>query len=124
MLLYDIAELKFNGAIIDTATSKLLFYTDESGAMVLSATLKDSNDRVFFTTDNFYLQLFTTNKISLQFLFESTAASMVTVEQEGECKLYMRKDAEIQLCEGEKLFVDFKNNDINNSLLFNLQASK
>ena len=124
MLLYDIAELKFNGAIIDTATSKLLFYTDESGAMVLSVTLKDSNGRVFFTTDNFYLQLFTTNKISLQFLFESTAASMVTVEQEGECKLYKRSDAEIQLCEGEKIFVDFKDNNINKSLLFNLQPSK
>ena len=90
--------------------------------MVLSVTLKDSNGRVFFTTDNFYLQLFTTNKIRLQFPFESTAANMVTVEQEGECKLYMRKVAEIQLCEGEKLFIDFKNNDINNSLLFNLQA--
>jgi hypothetical protein len=124
MLLYDITELKFNGAIIDTAASKLLFYRDESGAMVLSATLKDSNGRVFFTTDNFYLQLFTTNKISLQFLFESTAASMVTIEQEGECKLYMRSDAEIQLCEGEKIFVDFKDNNINKSLLFNLQASK
>jgi len=124
MLLYDITELKFNGAIIDTAASKLLFYRNESGAMVLSATLKDFTGRVFFTTDHFYLQLFTTNKISLQLLFESTATSMVTVEQEGECKLYMRKDAEIQLCEGEKIFLDFKNNNISNSLLINLQASK
>lgn len=56
MLLYDIAELKFNGAIIDTATSKLLFYTDESGAMVLSVTLKDSNGRVFLQ-----LTIFTCN---------------------------------------------------------------
>ena len=124
MLLYDITELKFNGAIIDTAASKLLFYRDESGAMVLSPTLKDSTGRVFFTTDHFYLQLFTTNKISLQLLFESTATSMVTVEQESECKLYMRIDAEIQLCEGEKIFLDFKNNNISNSLLINLQASK
>ena len=124
MLLYDITELKFNGAIIDTSASKLLFYRDESGAMVLSATLKDSTGRVFFTTDHFYLQLFTTNKISLQLLFESTATSMVTVEQESECKLYMRIDAEIQLCEGEKIFLNFKNNNISNSLLINLQASK
>lgn len=124
MLLYDITELKFNEAIIDTAASKLLFYRDESGAMVLSATLKDSTGRVFFTTDNFYLQLFTTNKISLQFLFESTAPSMVTVEEEGECKLYIPSDAEIQLSKGEKIFVDFKDNNISNSLLFNLQASK
>jgi hypothetical protein len=124
MLLYDIAGLKFNGAIIDKPTSKLLFYTDESGSMVLTATLIHPNGKVFFTTDSFYLQLFTTDKISLQFLFESTAASMVTIENEGEYKLYMRSDAEIQLTEGEKLFADFDNNNIADGLLHILQASK
>lgn len=124
MLLYDNTGLNYNGAIIDTATSKLLFYTHESGSMVLTATLKQPEGNVFFTTDYFYLQLFTTNKISLQFLFESTAANMVTVVDKDEYKLYMRSDAKILLSEGEKLFADFTNNTNSNDLLIKPQASR
>ena len=40
---------------------------------------------------------------------------MVTVLEEDKFKLYMRSDADIQLCEGEKLFSEFEQS--NNSVL-------
>lgn len=110
MLIYDTSCLTFNEAIIDTAKVKLNLYTHETGELILMASRKQPPGKVFFTTDEIYLHHFVTNKISLQLLFEAIAANMVTVLEEDKFKLYMRSDADIQLCEGEKLFSEFNNN--------------
>jgi hypothetical protein len=110
MLIYDTTCLTFNEAIINTAKVKLVLYTHETGSLVLMANLKRPPGKVFFTTDEIYLQHFVTDKISLQLLFEAIASNMVTVLEGDEYKLYMRSDADIQLCEGEKLFSEFENN--------------
>jgi hypothetical protein len=110
MLLYDTTGLTFNEAVINTATAKLFLYTHESGALILMATLNQPSGKVFFITDDIYLNLFYTSKISLQSIFEASASIMVTVLEEEVYKLYMRSDADIRLCEGEKLFSQFEKN--------------
>jgi hypothetical protein len=116
MLIYDTTCLTFNEAIIDTPKVKLVLYTHETGTLVLRATLKQPPGKVFFTTDDIYLNHFYSDKICLQLLFESSASSMVTVVEEDEFKLYMRSDADIQLCEGERLFSELKKNNTDNAL--------
>ena len=111
MLIYDTTCLTYNKTIIDTAKVKLVLYTHEAGALVLMATLKRPPGKVFFTTDEIYLCHFMTDKICLQELFEAIASNMVTVLEEDEFKLYMCSDADIQLCEGEKLFSEFEKNN-------------
>jgi hypothetical protein len=112
MLLYDTNCLYFNEAIIDTANVKLALYTHETGALVLAANLKKQPGKVFFTTSDIYLNHFITNKICLQLLFEAIASDIVTVVEQDEVKLYMRSNTDIQLAEGEKLFSEFKNRNI------------
>lgn len=107
MLLYNTTGLIFNEAIIDKEKTKLFLYTHDSGVLVLMATLSKPNGSVYFATDEIYLHLFNTNKISLQALFESTSSSMVTVVEADEFKLYVRNDADIQLCCGDKYFDTF-----------------
>lgn len=108
MLIHDTTGLVFNEAIIDREETKLFLYTHDSGPLVLMATLKQPSGKVFFTIDEIYLHFFNTNKISLQSLFESTASSMVTIEEGDEFKFYMRSDVHIRLCDGEKFFTEFK----------------
>jgi hypothetical protein len=108
MLIYDTTGLTFNKAIINSAEVKLFLYIHEAGSLVLMATLDQPPGKVFFTTDEIYLTLFYTDKISLQFLFEATASNMVTVAEADVYKLYMRSDADIRLCEGGKLFSQFE----------------
>ena len=107
MLIYDTSCLTFNEAIIDTANAKLILYTHETGELILMASLKQPPGKVFFSTDEIYLQHFLTDKISLQLLFESIAANMVTVLEDDKFKLYIRSNADILLCEGERLFSEF-----------------
>ena len=108
MLLYDTSGLSFNAVIIDTNNTKMCLYTHENGTMVLMVSLKQPVGKVFFTTDDIYLHQFYEDKISLQLLFESSAANMVTVADGDEYKLYLRDDADIQLSEGEKLYSQFE----------------
>ena len=108
MLIYDTTGLTFNRAIISSAEVKLFLYTHETGTRVLMATLDQPPGKVFFTTDEIYLKLFYTDKITLQSLFEATASNMVTVAEADVFKLYMRSDADMRLCEGEKLFSQFE----------------
>ena len=110
MLLYDTTCLTFNEAIIDTKTIQLFLYTHENGALVLMATLNQPSGNVFFITDDIYLNLFYTNKISLQSIFEASTSIIVTVLEGEVYKLYMCSDADISLCEGEKLFSQFEKN--------------
>jgi len=107
MLLNDTLGLIFNTVIIDTKETKLCLYTHENGAIVLMTTLKHPDGKVIFTTDEIYLHQFYEDKISLQLLFESTAANTVTVVQGDDYNLYLSIDASIQLTEGEKLFSQF-----------------
>ena len=124
MLLYDTTGLTYNEAIIDTAAAKLFLYTHETGELVLMAALKQPHGKVFFITDEIHLDYFCTDKINLQFLFESTASTMVTVVEDDEYKLYMRIDADIQLCGGEKLFSQFEKNKTDNALPNSMHSSK
>jgi hypothetical protein len=124
MLIYDTTCLTFNEAIINTAKVKLVLYTHETGSLVLMANLKRPPGKVFFTTDEIYLQHFVTDEISLQLLFEAIASNMVTVLEGDEYKLYMRSDADIQLCEGEKLFSEFENNNTDTALPASMHISK
>ena len=122
MLIYDTTSLTFNRAIINSDEVKLFLYTHETGTRVLMATLDQPPGKVFFTTDEIYLKLFYTDKISLQSLFEATASNMVTVAEADVYKLYMRSDADMRLCEGEKLFSQFerKENDAAGKQVCNL----
>lgn len=124
MLIYDTTCLTFNDAIINTATAKLFLYTHETGALVMMATLKQPNGKVFFTTDEIHLDFFCKDRISLQYLFDATAANMVTVVEDNECKLYMRLDADIQLCEGEKRLSQFERKNNDTALPTGMPASK
>ena len=124
MLIYDTTCLTFNSVIIDTAKVKLVLYTHETGALVLMATLRRPPGKVFFTTDEIYLHHFITDKICLQLLFEAIASNMVTVLEEDEYKLYMRSDADIQLCEGEKLFSEFEKNNTDTAVQRSMHISR
>ena len=112
MLLHDTNCLYFNEAIVDTAKVKLALYTHETGALVLAANLKKKAGKVFFTTSDIYLNHFITNKICLQLLFEAIAPDLVTVVEDDEIKIYMRSITDIQLEEGEKLFSEFTNRNV------------
>ena len=106
-MIFDTAGLLLNNTIIDQADIQLSSYTHETGALILSATLYQPKGQVFFETDNTHLDLFYTDKINLQALFEASIQSIVTVEEDCECRLYMRSDVDILLNEGEKLFSQF-----------------
>ena len=107
MLLKDTLGLIFNAVIIDTKETKMCLYTYENGKMVLMTTLEHPNGKVIFTTDEIYLHQFYEDKISLQSLFESTAAKTVTVVDGDDYYLHLSIDAGIVLTEGEKLFSQF-----------------
>ena len=107
MLLNDTLGLIFNAIIIDTKETKMCLYTQENGTMVLMTTLKHPCGKVIFTTDETYLHQFYEDKISLQLLFESTAADTVTVVDGDDYYLHFSIDAGIKLTEGEKLFSQF-----------------
>jgi hypothetical protein len=109
MLIYDTNCLTFKEAIVDTPKVKLILFTHETGILVLMASLKKQPAKVFFTTDEIYLQHFIAGKICLQLFFESIASNFVTVSEGDEFRVCMRSHADIQLCEGEKLFSEFKN---------------
>ena len=108
MLIYDTNCLTFNEAIIDNANVKLILFTHQTGNLVLMATLKRQPAKVFFTTDEIYLNHFITNKICLQLFFEAIAPELVTISSGDEFKICLRSDTDIQLCEGEKIFSEFK----------------
>jgi hypothetical protein len=109
MIILDTTVLSLNKKIIDEPDVQLFLYTHGTGALILSASLSEPGELVFFQADNTYLHLFYTNKINLQTLFESTAHSVVTIVKNCECKLYMRTDADICLSGGEKMFSQFEN---------------
>lgn len=116
MLIYNPTSLTFNAAIIDSAEVKLVLYTHETGGLVLTASLSQPSGKVFFSTNEDYLERFIDNELSLQLLFESCTSQIVTVAEEDEYKLYMRSDADIYLCGGEKLFYEFEKNNTDNAL--------
>jgi hypothetical protein len=116
MLIYNPTSLTFKASIIDSAEVKLVQYTHETGTQVLMATLMQPPGKVFFTIDEVYLQRFIEDKLSLQLLFESSSTHFVTVLDEDEYKLYMRSDADIQLCGGPKLFSEFEKNNTDNAM--------
>jgi hypothetical protein len=103
-MIFDTASLLLDNTIINQPDAQLFSYTHETGALILSATLYQPRGQVFFETDDTHLHLFYTDKISLQELFEATIQSIVTVEEDCECKLYMRSDVAILLSGGEKSF--------------------
>ena len=109
-MIFDSTGLVFNRAIIDNNDVQVLCYTHETGAPILSATLAHPSGQVFFAIDDIYHHLFTTDKITLQALFEATAPNIVTVADDCEYKLYMRSDVDILLKDGEKLFSQFEKN--------------
>lgn len=108
-MIYDTTDLHLNRKIIDQADVQLESYTHETGALILSATLQQPEGQVFFETDDYHLQLFYTDKINLQSLFEASEESIVTVTEDYECKLYLRRDVEILLNGGQHFFSQFKN---------------
>ena len=106
-MVLDTTSLILKEQIVDNDGVELSLYKNEFGATILSAVLKKPGGKVFFETEAICLQLFYTDKINLQELFEATVQNLVTILEDDVCKLYMHKDADILLSGGEKLYSQF-----------------
>lgn len=117
MLIYDTNCLYFKEAIIDAAKTRLILFTHETGNLVLMASVKQQPKKVFFTTNEIYLDHFINDRICLQLFFEAMAPGLVTVS-EGE-KFKICKQSDVQLSEGEKIFSEI--NYTNTGYVFPMQ---